>query len=237
VYLVQGTLTRPLAEVAHAAGLAAGASYTASTAFDIPLECDGDYQLVVATDSARRIDDHEHKDNRQGSTLHVDRAPYADLVVSEVSAPARVIGDPARVAVNWRVGNQGNGAGRSGAWSDRVVFSTDTVLGNADDRVVGEYRHVGALAAGETYAGAAEILLPPATAARYRLFVVTDAQGEVFENFAEANNVGQGTEVLDIMPLPYADLQVALGRHAGNAGQRSAAAGHLGGHQPRHRPQ
>jgi subtilase family serine protease len=209
VYLVQGTLTRPLAEVAHAAGLAAGASYTASTAFDIPLECDGDYQLVVATDSARRIDDHEHKDNRQGSTLHVDRAPYADLVVSEVSAPARVIGDPARVAVNWRVGNQGNGAGRSGAWSDRVVFSTDTVLGNADDRVVGEYRHVGALAAGESYAGAAEILLPPATAARYRLFVVTDAQGEVFENFAEANNVGQGTEVLDIMPLPYADLQVA----------------------------
>ncbi|MBK8386898.1 MAG: VCBS repeat-containing protein [Candidatus Accumulibacter sp.] len=209
VYLVQGTLTRPLAEVAHAAGLAAGASYTASTAFDIPLECDGDYQLVVATDSARRIDDHEHKDNRQGSTLHVDRAPYADLVVSEVSAPARVIGDPARFAVNWRVGNQGNGAGRSGAWSDRVVFSTDTVLGNADDRVVGEYRHVGALAAGESYAGAAEILLPPATAARYRLFVVTDAQGEVFENFAEANNVGQGTEVLDIMPLPYADLQVA----------------------------
>jgi hypothetical protein len=48
---------------------------------------------------------------------------------------------------------------------------------------------------------------PPA--ARYRLFVVTDAQGEVFENFAEANNVGRGTEVLDVMPIPYADLQVA----------------------------
>jgi subtilase family serine protease len=209
VYLVQGTLTRPLADVAHAAGLAAGASYTASAAFDIPLECDGDYQLVVVSDSGRRIDDHEHNDNRSGSTLHVDRAPYADLVVSEVSAPAQVIGDPARVAVSWRVDNQGIGAGRSGAWSDRVVFSADTVLGNADDRVVGEYRHVGALAAGESYAGTAEILLPPATAARYRLFVVTDAQGEVFENFAEANNVGRGTEVLDVMPIPYADLQVA----------------------------
>ncbi|MCM8597201.1 MAG: putative Ig domain-containing protein, partial [Candidatus Accumulibacter sp.] len=208
VYLAQDAQTRLLAEVAHTSGLASGARYAAAADFEIPLELDGDYRLVVVTDAARRIDDHQRNDNRADTPVHIDRAPYADLAVTDLSAPAQVIGDPARVAVTWTVANHGQGAGRSSTWSDRLVLSTDAVLGNADDRLLGEYRHDGVLAPGESYTRSAEILLPPGTSQRYQLFAVTDAAREVFENGARGDDIALLAHPLDVMPVPYADLQV-----------------------------
>lgn len=39
--------------------------------------------------------------------------------------------------------------------------------------------------------------------------MVSDARGEVFENFAEADDLDRVAHNVDIMPIAYADLQVA----------------------------
>ncbi|HND55912.1 MAG TPA: CARDB domain-containing protein, partial [Pirellulaceae bacterium] len=217
VYLVQGSNSRLLAERAHSDGLAAGARYSETATVDVPVDADGDYQIVVITDSAGQIDDRQRNDNRRAAALHADLSPYADLVVDGLAAPERIVADPAGFDVTWTVSNRGTGAGRSAAWSDRVVLSSDEVFGNGDDRVVGEYRHEGALAGGESYLRCEHIVLPAGTRERYRLFVVADAKSEVFENGSEANNITLLAHPLDVMPLPYADLQVVSVAAAGTA--------------------
>jgi len=72
------------------------------------------------------------------------------------------VDDPANLNVSWTVTNQGTGAGRTGSWTDQVVLSTDGILGNGDDRVIGEFVHNGALAQGASYTQNQRILLPAA---------------------------------------------------------------------------
>ncbi|WP_277224425.1 CARDB domain-containing protein, partial [Pseudomonas indica] len=217
VYLVQGGVQRKVAEVAHVDGLAAGGNYRAGADFDIPLDFHGEYELLVINDTNRVLDDADRADNRRAVQLTAELAPYADLTVTAVSAPERVIDDPATLTVDWTVSNRGTGAGQTDRWVDRIVLSQDETLGNADDKVLGEFLHEGALAAGESYSRSESILLAAGTSARYKLFVVTDARAAVFENHSEANNVARLGHDVDVMPIPYADLQVASVRVDGDA--------------------
>ncbi|MCB1965299.1 MAG: hypothetical protein KDI64_04390, partial [Candidatus Accumulibacter sp.] len=141
--------------------------------------------------------------------MTVDLSPYADLAVTSIGAPATLIADPATLTVTWTVVNQGSGAGRFDNWTDHVLLSRDDILGNADDLIIGEYRHDGALMAGESYTRSESIALAARSSGRFRLFVVSDAYGEVFENHSETNNAGRVTQVVDVMPSAYADLRVA----------------------------
>ncbi|HLF95978.1 MAG TPA: CARDB domain-containing protein, partial [Methylococcaceae bacterium] len=208
VFLSKDGVSRQVAEVAQAGPLVTGGSYTAAADFEVPLEFSGEYELVVIADAGSALDEHARSDNRYAQALSVELAPYADLAVTALAAPEVVIDDPAPLDVAWTVANQGSGAGRSNAWTDRIVLSRDDALGNSDDWVVGEYRHDGLLAAGESYSRAVQVLLPAATTGRYKLFVVSDAKSEVFENGTEANNIGRPEHDVDVMPTAYADLQV-----------------------------
>ncbi|UUZ69429.1 hypothetical protein LP416_08025 [Polaromonas sp. P2-4] len=134
-----------------------------------------------------------------------------------MTAPDRVIDDPAPIDVSWTVINQGTGAGITSSWTDRVVLSQDDTYGNGDDIVVGEFRHNGGIEAGASYIRSERFLLPPATTGRYKLFVVSDAKSEVFENGAEGNNIGRLAHGVDVMTVAYADLQVASVTTTGTA--------------------
>ena len=119
-----------------------------------------------------------------------------------------MIDDPAPIDITWIVANQGTGLGKTSSWIDRVVFSKDDTFGNGDDVIIGEYIHDGALAAGESYSRSERILLAPLTTGSYKLFVISDARSKVFENYAESNNLLQAAQNIEVMPIPYADLQV-----------------------------
>ncbi|MDZ4254036.1 MAG: CARDB domain-containing protein, partial [Sulfuritalea sp.] len=209
VYLAKGTVLTKVAEVSHAGPLGTGEFYTSEADFTVPLDFSGEYQVVVVTDALTTLADGARGNNQSAQALQVDFSPYADLAVSGVTAPDRVIDDPAPLDVAWTVTNQGTGAGRTSSWTDRVILSTDDTYGNSDDRVLGEYQHDGALAVGASYSRAEQVLAPAGTTGRYKLFVVSDARGEVFENFSEGNNLGRIAQSVDIMPIAYADLQIA----------------------------
>jgi hypothetical protein len=106
------------------------------------------------------------------------------------------------------VTNQGNGNGFTDTWKDRVIVSADQILGNGDDRIIGEYNHTGYLGVNESYSRNETILLPPAFTGRYNLYVQTDATGAVFENGLEVNNTVRKAEFFDVMGIPYADLTI-----------------------------
>ena len=74
--------------------------------------------------------------------------------------------------------------------------------------MLGRFDHSGALAVGESYSRSETMFAPPSLTGRFTVFVRTDAQGLVFENGSDANNVAAAPAPLDVMPMPYADLSV-----------------------------
>ena len=147
-------------------------------------------------------------DNTAAGALEVSLAPYADLTVISVIAPALTVGDPAQIEVTWTVRNDGTGIGLTTDWMDTVYVSADEVLGDGDDRVLAQFAHGGALEVGASYTRTETFLLAPAFSGRSTLYVRTDSGGVVFENAQEANNTGLLEGFFDVTPTAYADLVV-----------------------------
>ena len=97
----------------------------------IPLAASGEYEIIVITDVTDMINDRLRDNNKLARTLNVNLAPYADLNISSVSAPAvPIINDPAYLDVSWTVTNKGTGAANSQSWIDQVILSKDDTIGN-----------------------------------------------------------------------------------------------------------
>ena len=202
---------RELGSVAHTGPLTPGAGYDAVLAVTLPVDLSGTYQIVVVTDAMNAVREFGAEGNNRGAAaLDVALAPYADLRVTEASGPSgEIVADPARITVTWTVTNEGTGTGFTSEWTDAIVASQDSIAGNGDDIVLGQFRHVGALAPGGESTRSETFFLPPGFTGRYTLFVRADAATEVFENGSESNNAFVVASPLDIMPIPYADLALS----------------------------
>jgi large repetitive protein len=203
---------RLFGDFAHTDELAVGANKQVELNTKLPVDLSGDKYILIVSDGTNQIKEAAGESNNLlTSPINIALSPYADLAVSNVTAPSLTIADPARVKVNWTVTNQGNGTGFTDSWKDRVIVSGDQILGNGDDRVIGEYSHTGDLGVNESYTRSENILLPPAFTGRYNLYVQTDATKAVFENGLESNNTVRKSEFFDVMTQPYADLGVTKG--------------------------
>ncbi len=151
------------------------------------------------------------------SPLAISLVPYADLVVTSVTSPTMVFGDPATAFIEWTVRNDGTGVGTTDRWTDRVILSVDEIAGNGDDRIVGEFVRDGVLALGQEYTRQETILLPVGLEDRFHVFVTTDAEGLVFENGSESNNTAESSVPMDVSPIRYSDLVVDSFVVPGNA--------------------
>ncbi|HEY6816092.1 MAG TPA: CARDB domain-containing protein, partial [Croceibacterium sp.] len=202
-----GTGDIKLGDLVAPGPLAAGEVYEGVLSVTLPIGAQGAYKLIVRSDSGGEVVETSagEANNTATSDLQVGLAPYADLEVSDVTAPALTVEDPARVTVGWTVTNLGTGAGFTSSWVDRIVVSADGVYGNGDDVVLGEIAHAGALGVGESYQASANLILPAGFYGRYTLFVRTDASDQVFENGADANR-GFLAGNFDVSPTLWADL-------------------------------
>ncbi|MFN9744981.1 MAG: CARDB domain-containing protein, partial [Betaproteobacteria bacterium] len=193
------------------ASLGAGAEAAGELVFTLAPDLQGPWRLIVVTDATGVNAESAagEADNTARLAINVARDFFADLTVTSVTIPAEpVVADPASVTVRWVVTNVGVGAGRSVSWTDRVVYSTNDVLGDGDDIVLGTLQRDGALGAGQSYEGTVTYRFGPGFIRQGKVFVRTDALGEVWENAAEGNNQAAAPGLLDVMPIPYADLRV-----------------------------
>ncbi|MCB1964701.1 MAG: hypothetical protein KDI64_01260, partial [Candidatus Accumulibacter sp.] len=145
--------------------------------------------------------------NAASVTVNSALAPYADLAVSGVTAPALTIGDPAPVTISWSVANVGSAATTVADWVDTIIISPDADPSHGT--VLKAFAHQGALATGAGYARSETFLLPAQFQTHSHLFVRTDAGDAVFENSLEADNFGEAANLFDVAPIPYADLAVS----------------------------
>jgi len=196
--------------------LGPGDSVAQQDAFQIPEgnAGAGPLQFTVVVDSTRSIADYTSTGavdplGTAAITLTSALAPYPDLAASGVTfSPASpIVGDPAQVTVGWTVTNVGTGTTSAGSWVDDVVYSSDD--NPADGHVLASFPHSGDLAVNASYTQSQTFLLPPAFQGQYHLFVETNATDVVFENGSTANNDAEASSLLDVTPIPYADLIVS----------------------------
>ena len=147
--------------------------------------------------------------NTATQAIDVTIAPYADLAVSNVVAPAQTIGDPAYPTISWTVTNVGTGAGQTSVWTDAVIASPTDNVNDSNAVLLGTFVHSGGLAVNQSYTQTQTFAMPPGFSGRYHLFVEADHGDVVFENGLKANNVAEAPNHFDVMPIPYADLVVS----------------------------
>jgi len=98
-------------------------------------------------------------------------------------------------AVTWTVTNLGGGPGAAGPSTDRIVLSTDLVLGNADDILVGEFLRFEPLQPHSSRSRTETVdINEKISLGTYKLFVVLDAGDDLLEAGGEDDN----TRSLDI---------------------------------------
>ncbi len=112
------------------------------------------------------------------------RLPMPDLVVSSVSTPgAQDVSTTYQVT--WRDTNVGDGPAAP-SWTDRVYATMNTVVGDADDVLLGSFTFSGSIPVGQ-FIDRTQTVTLPATAGTWRLAVVTDAT-DVLAELEGANN-------------------------------------------------
>ncbi len=163
----------------------------------------------MVSDATNQLIEPNGTANTTTQAINVTLAPYADLAVSNVVAPAQTIGDPAYPTISWTVTNVGTGVGQTTAWTDAVIASPTDNVADPNAVVLGRFIHTGGLAVNQSYTQTQTFAMPPGFTGRYHLFVETDAADVVFENGSKANNVAEAPNHFDVMPIPYADLVVS----------------------------
>ncbi len=198
-----------LGTVTHSGPLGPGQSVSGSVSATIPLGNSGAYQIIIVADATDQLDEPSGVSPSTSQAINISLAPYADLAVTNVSAPAQTIGDPAYPVISWTVKNVGTGAGQTTSWTDTIIASPSNNFADPNAVTLASYTHTGALAVGASYTQTQTVQMPPGFTGRYHLFVETDSGDVVFENGSKANNVGEAPNNFDVMPIPYADLVVS----------------------------
>jgi hypothetical protein len=99
---------------------------------------------------------------RSAGTLDIAAAPFADLTAAITVSPT--VGQTGQsIDLAWQVHNDAAhalAATGAGPWYDRIVLIRDNTCGNADDIMLAEFSHTGAVAVGGSYTAAKNVPLP-----------------------------------------------------------------------------
>ncbi len=133
---------------------------------------------------------------------------FANLRVAGVTPPAAGFLSGQNAGFSFVVRNDGSNPTPVSAWNDRVVLSTNTVHGDADDIELGIFPHSGSLAPGASYSASFSALLPAGVSGDFFLIVETDSGRAVAELQNEEDNVRVSPASFRIDLAPYADLVV-----------------------------
>ncbi|MCA9139962.1 MAG: carboxypeptidase regulatory-like domain-containing protein, partial [Planctomycetales bacterium] len=115
------------------------------------------------------------------------------------------------ILVDWTVVNQGVGAATASEWVDRIILSTDAMLGNDDDIVLTQTLHRGELPVGDSYSVDGQLVEIPLAieTGNYNLFVFTDAADQVYEgDVGSASTNNRITSIPIAVSRSTADLSV-----------------------------
>lgn len=182
-----------------------GESYARTAELTIPEELEGDFYIVIKTDSSESNFEEFEDNNVQSAPIRIDFVP-ADLVIdnfelrnSSSGGGQLRAGDTLRAS--WQVANQGPGDTAGRRFTDSIVVSTDENLGNDDDRTLVTVVGAESLDVGDSAIRDALIVLPRDLSGELRFFAITDV-ADVVPEFDELNNSTFGTFGVSAFVLP-----------------------------------
>ena len=196
-----------LGQQTHFGSLGPGVSYDKAATETLPNGLSGTYYLFVQADSAGAVielpGDVQNKLS-PSAAVEVSSQP-ADLIVSAASAPPTGVAGTS-VTVHWTVTNQGSGDTVVTSWTDAVYANTGDTL-DASAVLLDSFTHTGLLNAGGSYSQSRAVPLPQDLLGSYNLFVVTNADGAVYEGSNSGNNASAPMPISIVQELP--DLVVS----------------------------
>ena len=189
-----------LGNVQHNGVLNPDESYEVVLSGAIPKTLYGNAYFYVQTDVYGQVYEHVASNNNvsRSEMVNIILSPPADLVPLALNVPTTV-STGQLMSVSYTVYNQGAGHPNVSSWCDKLYLSSDPeALTNAIElRTV---NHSNGLAPDETYTFAESISLPSSLAAGdYYVYVVVDANGQVFEYDFENNNMIRSDAVLTVV--------------------------------------
>lgn len=110
------------------------------------------------------------------ATVEVGVVAVGDLEI-RITGPAGALPPRGSCTFEYVVSNRSDCPAVAPQWTDRLVLSTDQILGNADDVPLAEVERHGGLAAGGEYTCTVAATLPDLAAGTYYLLAATDLPG------------------------------------------------------------
>ena len=166
--------------------LAAGASAPQQYDFTLPNGNPGvgQIQFTVTADYYGDVSTSQGETSNVASVTETSTlASYPELSVSDVSAVSTA-SPGQQVSVGWTLANIG-AASASGPWTEQVLLATDATGDN--QTLLTAQTFTGSLAAGQSFADSANVLIPSLPPGNYWLVVSEDPFGELFELNASNN--------------------------------------------------
>ncbi|MCW9030677.1 MAG: hypothetical protein OQK58_04255 [Gammaproteobacteria bacterium] len=148
------------------------------------------------------INNDAEANNASTTQFYSNSKAYADLSVTSIAVPNTAI-PGAPLNITWEVSNQGS-ANTTEQWHDQIIISTDSIIGNANDIIIGSVQHNGTLAQGESYIQTATFVLPEIVDGNYYIAVVTDYDNNALDPDNRFNNISSVQSINVVRP--YADL-------------------------------
>ena len=181
-----------LAKVHHSAPLDTGQYYIGSALVHLPIWYSGDYSIVIVTDVDDNVfestlESNNQYESTQNITIH--RVPLADLAITNFTAPDSV---SPRVTYNvsWTVTNHGYATTEESSWFDRLYMApADGQFNPYTATLLSSAQHFHELPIGGTYTVNTIVTFPDTEANDYRLVLFVDADGGIFEDTAESDNM------------------------------------------------
>lgn len=181
-----------LNNVIHTGAVAANSTYTETLTQAIPNTLTGDFFVIVVSDFGDDVFESVFESNNSlvsHSAVTFQSLP-ADLVITDVTAPAEAINGEA-ITIEWTVRNDGIGDTIIDQFVDSIRSTTNDVIGDNDDRQLGQLAHGPKLAPGESVTVSQVVRVPDDAEGQLKLFVLADQGGQpVFESI-EANNASE----------------------------------------------
>ncbi len=167
-----------------------------STTVNLPTDLDheSDWHIIVWPDPPQWAD---FDRSPAAAMIDVQQPVPSDLEVMDLLVnPTGVAGMYTRVS--WTVRNALSQPTRVSNWNDRITLSRDDDIATAADNIIlGDYTHHGALGFQEQYVRTVDIRLPVTLSGTYYAFVETNVNDRVLETgFTDNNILGAPTPIV-----------------------------------------
>lgn len=180
--------------------LAAGESYTTTQTFKLPEGIQGEYYLLIVTDSGANVLESPSEFDNVGSTpkVQVILTPPPDLLVQNLSA-ASSGSSGNTIVMSFDVTNTGSTPTTAYLWKDAIYLSQTPFFEPGSSLLLKEISHLGNLGVDEFYSIQTTVDLPADADGQYYLIVVTDYNQSVFE-LNRSNNVFSNPFFVQLAP-------------------------------------